>query len=155
MTSNLCTQCWNSEWHRSTGTYSIVTLIISSSASGWRGFSNVSITEILLCLFSFWLDSIAVWIYSKFAVANCPYISTVNAEGAEISLLLYSLCVNIGITSNTVATDWQYVNYSWRIPFRSGRRRKLFSKLRREYLKSLTFPIVWFVLLTIMRMINL
>ena len=53
MTSNLCTQCWNSEWHRSTGTYGIVTLIISGSASGWKGFSNVSITEMLLCLFHF------------------------------------------------------------------------------------------------------
>ena len=28
-----------------------------------------------------------------------------------MSLLSYSLYVNIGITSNTVATDWQYVNW--------------------------------------------
>jgi hypothetical protein len=154
MTSNLCTQCWNSEWHLSTGTYSIVTLIISGSASGWKDISNVSITEILLCLFPFWLDSIAVWIYSKFTVANCSYRSIVNAEGAEISLLLYSLYVNIGITSNTVATDWQYVNYLRRIAFLNGRRRRLFASSRRKHLKSLTYPNVWFILLTIMRVIK-
>jgi len=154
MTSNLCIQCWNSEWHRSTSTYSIVTLIISVSASGWKGFSNMSITEKLLCLFPFWLDSIAVWIYSKFTVANCPYIRIVNAEGAEMSLLLYSLYVNIGITSNTVATDWQYGNYSWRIAYLSRRRRKLFASSRRKHPKSFTYPIVWFILLTIVRVIK-
>ena len=69
-TSNLCTHCWNSEWHRSSGSYGILTLIISVSASVWKGFTNVSITEIPLRLFPFWLDSVAVCIYSKFAVCH-------------------------------------------------------------------------------------
>lgn len=107
MTSDVCTHCSISEWHHSTGTYSIVTLIILVSASGWKGCLNVSITEILLRLFAFWLDSTTVWIYSKFTVASCPYISNVNSRRRRVSLLLYSLYVSIGVAWNAVAAAWQ------------------------------------------------
>jgi hypothetical protein len=67
-----------------------------------------------------------------------------------MSLLLYSLYESIGVTSNVVAACWQYVIIHDELSFWVGKE-NLFALSRREHLKSPTYPIVWFILLAIIR----
>ena len=72
-----------------------------------------------------------------------------------MSLLLYSLYVCISVTSDAVAAAWQYVHYSWRTAFLNGDKTKtVLHGRRREHLKSFTYPVVWFVLLIVIRVIK-